>query len=304
MSFATTYHAPVLAEETISLLVTDRGGWYADGTLGGGGHTAALLAQLDEDARVSGIDQDEEALRAAGERLAGDSRFEPVLGNFGYIDVLLGSIADGALSGILLDLGVSSHQIDEASRGFSYKQDGPLDMRMGVLTTVTAGQILNTYEEEDLARIFFEFGEERHSRRIAKALVAARPLESTGEVVSVIKQTVPPLHANKTLARIFQALRIEVNQELEMLERTLAASLRLLKPGGRIAVISYHSLEDRIVKNYFRSGNAEGTLARDFYGNTFAPFKQVNKEVITATAEEIAQNQRARSAKLRVAERV
>jgi 16S rRNA (cytosine1402-N4)-methyltransferase len=300
----TAYHAPVLAKETVNLLVTDPSGWYVDGTLGGGGHTALLLEALNAQGKVSGIDQDEEALAEATNRVGHDARFQPVAGNFGFMDTLLGEEADGAISGILLDLGVSSHQIDEAERGFSYKQDGPLDMRMGMFTRQTASDVVNSYEEYELARIFLEYGEERHSRRIARAVIEARPVETTAQLASAVRAVIPPVHANKSLARIFQAIRIEVNRELEMLDRALRVSLRLLKPGGRIAVISYHSLEDRMVKHYFKSGNADGEVERDFYGNTFSPFRVVNKEVVVATEAEIASNPRARSAKLRVAERV
>jgi 16S rRNA (cytosine1402-N4)-methyltransferase len=298
------YHAPVLASESVSMLVTDVSGWYVDGTLGGAGHTAAILSVLDADGRVSGIDQDEEALAEAQVRVGNDPRFSPVAGNFGYMDVLLGPEADGNISGILLDLGVSSHQIDEAERGFSYKNDGPLDMRMSAVTKMSAEDVVNGYEEFELARIFFEYGEERNSRRIARAVIEARPLVSTAQLAAAIRSVVPPLHANKTLARIFQAVRIEVNRELEMLDRALKMSLRLLKPGGRLAVISYHSLEDRLVKHYMKAGNADGVLERDFYGHTFSPFKLVNKDVITAGDAEMAENTRARSAKLRVAEKV
>jgi 16S rRNA (cytosine1402-N4)-methyltransferase len=300
----TTYHAPVLAKETVNLLVTDPSGWYVDGTLGGGGHTALLLESLNAQGKVSGIDQDEEALEEATNRVGRDARFQPIAGNFGFMDTLLGEEAEGAISGILLDLGVSSHQIDQAERGFSYKHDGPLDMRMGTLTRQTASDVVNSYEEHELARIFYEYGEERHSRRIARAVIEARPLETTSQLASAVRRVIPPVHANKSLARIFQAIRIEVNRELEMLDRALRISQRLLKPGGRIAVISYHSLEDRMVKHYFKSGNADGEVKRDFYGNPISPFRVVNKQVVVATEAEIALNPRARSAKLRVAERV
>lgn len=302
---ATSYHWPVLLPESVDGLVTDTAGIYVDGTLGGGGHSTAILERLGPGGTLYGMDQDRDALAAttASARLAGDARFHSILGNFGFMDTLLPPSVVGSVSGILLDLGVSSHQIDHAARGFSFQADGPLDMRMNADAPLSAAGVVNTYPEADLRRIFFEYGEERHSARIAREIVAKRPFATTRELSRLVESLARGPHALKTVARIFQAIRIEVNREMDVLHRVLEASLRVLKPGGRLAVISYHSLEDRPVKRFMRSGRFDGEVAKDFYGNDITPWSLVTRQAITPTDAEIRANPRARSAKLRIAEK-
>lgn len=297
----TEYHTPVMPEETVSWLITDPAGIYVDGTIGGGGHTEALLARLSPEARVYGIDQDDDALREARERVGNDPRLELIKGNFGYMKTLLPPDTIGNISGILLDLGVSSHQIDKPDRGFSFQADGPLDMRMSDLRSLTAYQVVNDYEYEDLRNIFFEFGEERQSSRIARTIIENRPVSTTGELKKIIGKVAKGPHAIKSVARIFQAIRIEVNRELEMLEAALIQGLDILKEDGRFVIISYHSLEDRLVKLFFKTGNTEGTLHKDFYGNDIKPVEMLTPKIVTASEAEILTNSRARSARMRVA---
>ena len=298
-----SYHTPVLPHETMRNLVGDPDGIYIDGTLGGGGHAALILDKLSENGRLYGIDQDPEALAFSTERLGRDGRMTVLHGNFGYLDVLLPPEIKGRIQGILLDLGVSSHQIDEAGRGFSFQQNGPLDMRMGDLQTRTAAQIVNEYSFEDLRDLFYRNGEERQSSRIARAVIGRRPLDSTAELREAVVSVVPARFQNKSLARIFQALRIAVNSELEMLVRFLDIVPSLLAEKGRVVVISYHSLEDRLCKNFFRFGNVEGIPVKDFYGNPLAPLKEITRKVIVPGDEETAGNPRSRSARLRAAEK-
>ncbi len=296
-----TYHKPVLLNEAIRYLVTDPHGIYVDGTLGGGGHSAHILEHLSEKGRLFGIDQDDDALKVASERFRGEGRVSLIRGNFGYMDVLLPKETDGNLSGILLDLGVSSHQIDEPERGFSFQKDGPLDMRMGELQDLTAANIVNEYEYEALRDLFFTYGEERESARIARAIIRDRPLETTGQLRDTVSSVIPERFRNKSLARIFQALRIEVNSELNMLKRALEKGTALLREGGRFVTITYHSLEDRLCKHFFRYGNFEGKPVKNFYGDTITPLQNVTRKVVTASENEVAVNPRARSAKLRAA---
>ncbi|MDI6401404.1 16S rRNA (cytosine(1402)-N(4))-methyltransferase RsmH [Balneolaceae bacterium ANBcel3] len=298
------YHKPVLRDEAVHNLVTDPNGIYVDGTLGGGGHAALILKKMGPDGRLIGIDQDQDALNFAEKRLAGDPRVTLVKGNFGYLDVLLSRDVHGSIHGILLDLGVSSHQIDEPARGFSFQKDGPLDMRMGDLQTLTASAIINEYSYEALRDLFYLYGEERESARIARSIIAARPMETTGELRKAVMEVVPERFTNKSLARIFQALRIEVNSELSMLKRVLEKGVDMLADRGRMVVITYHSLEDRLCKNFFRYGNFEGKPVKDFYGNDIRPMESLFKRVITPSEEETAENPRARSAKLRAAYRI
>lgn len=306
LQYATDYHAPVLWKKVVDMLVTDPAGIYVDATLGGGGHAKALLDALAPDGRVLGIDRDPEALSEARERLhdaheAG--RFTAVHGNFGQLQALLESEGAAPVDGVLLDLGLSSHQIDEAERGFSFQAEGPLDMRMNPERGLTAAEIVNDWGEGELRRIFFEFGEERHSSRIARAIVEARPLDTTEDLADTVRSVVPTRDEVKTLARIFQAIRIAVNAELDVLEQALEQATEVVRTGGRMAVISYHSLEDRRVKRYFRYGNFEGDPVRDLYGNLIAPWSEINRKPVEATEAEIDANPRARSARLRVAER-
>lgn len=306
MQYASDYHAPVLWQKVVDALVTDPAGTYVDATLGGGGHAAALLDALDLDGSVIGIDRDPEALAATRERLPEASetgRFRAVHGNFGRLQALLEAEDIVPVDGLLLDLGLSSHQLDEAERGFSFQAEGPLDMRMNPERGLTAREIVNTWDEGELRRAFYEYGEERRSSRIARAIIEARPLATTEELADVIRDVIPAPDEVKTLARIFQALRIAVNAELEMLEQALEQATEVVRTGGRMTVISYHSLEDRRVKRYFRYGNFEGEPVRDFYGNLIAPWRELNRKPMRAGEEEIEVNSRARSARLRVAER-
>lgn len=296
-------HTPVLLHESVDALITDKNGIYVDGTLGGGGHSVEILSLLDGEAQLFGIDQDDEALEAATSRIGKDPRFNTLKGNFGYLSTLLPPQTHGQVAGILLDLGVSTHQIKEPERGFSFQEEGPLDMRMGNLSGVSAYQVVNEYDYEKLRDVIFHYGEERMSRQIAKAIIEARPIETTGELKKVISTLVSKRFVVKSLARVFQGIRIEVNRELEMLKKVLEQSLELLKPGGRIVAISYHSLEDRIVKRFFKAGNHEGSIEKDFYGNPISQIHPVNKQVITPSKEEVSVNTASRSAKLRIAEK-
>ena len=298
------YHVPVLCKAVLEGLITDRSGTYVDGTVGGGGHSIALLSALEAAGRLFGIDQDPDAIAVCSERFGNEPRFEMIKGNFGDLPNLLGEAGVAQVEGILLDLGVSSHQIDTPDRGFSYRAEGPLDMRMDRTATLTAEELVNTTAEGDLSRILARLGEEPRSRKIAAAIIARRPIESTRELADAIVAAAPMREHVKTLSRVFQAIRIAVNDELTALERALVASIDLLKPGGRIAVISYHSLEDRRTKLFFRSGNLEGHQVKDFYGNLISPLTPITRRPIMADDEEVNQNPRARSARLRIAERV
>ena len=297
-------HIPVMLRRSVNLLITDTEGIYVDATLGGAGHSAEILERLGDNASLYGIDQDPEALDAAIERVGNDPRFTAIQGNFGYLSTILPPDIHGKISGILFDLGVSTHQIREPERGFSFQHDGPLDMRMSDLSGVSAWQVVNEYPYEKLRDIIFHYGEERLSRQIAKKIISNRPVETTGELREIIKNVAFPPQTVKSIARVFQAIRIEVNRELDMLKSALGESLELLKTGGRIAAISYHSLEDRIVKTFFRSGNHEGHIEKDFYGNEIKSIEPVVRKVIVPTDEEIAQNPASRSAKLRVAQKI
>jgi 16S rRNA (cytosine1402-N4)-methyltransferase len=302
----TTYHphTPVLLQPTIEFLVTDKSGIYIDATLGGGGHSKKILETLSDDATLIGLDQDPEALQATKERLGDDPRLETISGNFGHLSTLIPPKYHGKIAGILFDLGVSTHQIKEAERGFSFQNDGPLDMRMSDLSGVSAYDVVNTYDYEKLRDIIYHYGEERLSRQIASEIIKDRPIETTGELRKSIENVIYGRHTIKTVARVFQAIRIEVNRELDVLKQGLQDSLDILQSGGRIVAISYHSLEDRIVKNFFRSGNFEGEIEKDFFGNPIKPINVITKQIITPSDEEIKENPAARSAKLRVAEKV
>jgi len=307
MRYATGYHAPVLCKAVVDGLVTDRRGVYVDATLGGGGHSAALLNTLAPEGRVIGIDQDAEAISAAQVRLAdeaGRGRFLVIQGNFGTLERLLSEAGFAQVNGLLLDLGVSSHQVNAPDRGFSYRAEGLLDMRMDPRSGLSAGDVVNDWDETALIRMLRAYGEEPRARRIAQAIVAARPLETTTALAAVVRRAVPTRDEVKSLSRVFQAIRIVVNAELEVLEQALAAAVEVLKPGGRIAVISYHSLEDRRVKRFLRFGNLEGKPVRDLYGNMQTPWREITRKPISAGASEVALNPRARSAHLRIAERV
>ena len=307
LPYATAFHAPVLCHAVLEALVTDRAGLYVDATVGGGGHSAALLDALASEGRVVGIDQDAEALAVAAARLAPDverGRFRTLHGNFGDLERLLAGLDIAEIDGLLLDLGVSSHQLDAAERGFSHRAEATLDMRMDARGGITADEVVNRWTEADLRRALYEFGEEPRAGQIARVIVAARPLTTTTHLAEVVRRAVPTRGEAKALARVFQAIRIAVNAELERLEQALTAGKNLLRPGGRMAVISYHSLEDRRVKRVFRYGNLRGEPVRDFYGNLLTPWRALTRKPITPDAAEVAANPRARSARLRVAERL
>ncbi|MCW9707501.1 16S rRNA (cytosine(1402)-N(4))-methyltransferase RsmH [Aliifodinibius sp. 1BSP15-2V2] len=295
-------HQPVLLHESVEYLITDPSGIYIDATLGGGGHSQELLSQLNKDAQLIGIDQDDEALHAANSRIGTDARFSSIKGNFGYLSRLISPELHGEVSGILLDLGVSTHQITEADRGFTFQKEGPLDMRMSNLRGVTAYQVVNDYSYEDLRDVIYHYGEERLSREIASEIIDRRPVETTTELRKAVESVVHGKHQIKSIARVFQGIRIEVNRELDMLREVLNQSLDLLHAGGRIVAISYHSLEDRIVKRFFKAGNHEGKIEKDFYGNPLNPIEEISGGIIRPTEKEIEQNPAARSAKMRVAE--
>ncbi len=296
-------HIPVLLDTSAGYLITDKDGIYIDATLGGGGHSNKILELTGKNSRLFGIDQDSEALIAAQEAIGDNPRFTSVQGNFGYLSTLIPPEFHGKISGILFDLGVSTHQIKEPERGFSFQHDGPLDMRMSELSGVSAYKVVNEYDYEKLRDVIYHYGEERLSRQIAKEIIENRPIETTGQLRDAVEQVVHGRHTIKSVARVFQGIRIEVNRELDVLKTALQDALKLLKPSGRIVAISYHSLEDRIVKNFFKSGNFEGKIKKDFFGNPITPITPLTRQIVTPSAEEIQDNPAARSAKLRAAEK-
>jgi 16S rRNA (cytosine1402-N4)-methyltransferase len=296
----------VLARAVAAGLITDPNGAYVDGTLGGGGHAAALLDALGPDALVVGIDRDPEALAAATARLKDAveaGRFRALAGNFADLEQLLDAAGVGGVDGVLLDLGVSSHQLDEAARGFAFSAPGPLDMRMDPTAGEPASALVNRLDAQALADLLRTYGEEPRAWRIADSIVERRPLATTAELAEAVRAAVPTREEVKSLARVFQALRIAVNDEMGALERALGGALAVLKPGGRLAVIAYHSLEDRRAKHFLRFGNLEGEAQKDFYGRLLTPWTLITKKPITASPEEVALNPRARSARLRIAEK-
>jgi 16S rRNA (cytosine1402-N4)-methyltransferase len=297
------YHQPVLLHETISGLVHNPDGVYVDVTFGGGGHSREILNKLSEKGKLIGFDQDKDATK----NVISDSRFQFVQSNFKHLKKFLQFYKAYPVDGILADLGVSSHQFDEPSRGFSYRFNDKLDMRMDTSKGITAAEIINTYPHQKLAKLLFAYGEVKNAHKIAALIERVRmtnAIKTTGKLVEAITPALPKGKENKVLSQIFQALRIEVNSEMEALQSLLEQSVDALKTGGRIAIISYHSLEDRLVKNFFKTGNIEGKLHKDFYGNPLTPFTPITKKAITPTEEEIEQNPRARSAKLRIAEKL
>ena len=295
----TVYHIPALLQESMDGLAVKPDGTYVDVTFGGGGHSRAILSLLGPDGRLVGMDQDMDAWR---NRLM-DDRFTFAHANFAYLQNFLRYYGIDGVDGILADLGVSFHHFDEVERGFTFRADAPLDMRMNRSAAFSARDLINTYDEQRLADVLYLYGELRQSRRLAAAIAKVRPLTTTGELVDVVRPLLKPSQEKKELSMVFQALRIEVNGELDALRKLLSQSLSVLNPGGRLAVITYHSLEDRLVKNFMRTGNVEGRLEKDFYGRTNTPWRVVTK-VIVPSDEEIARNPRSRSAKLRVAELV
>lgn len=297
------YHLPVLLKTSVDALNIRADGVYVDCTFGGGGHSREILSRLGKKGKLYSFDQDLDAQRNA----IYDPRFTFVRGNFKYISNFMRYYGHEQVDGILADFGVSSHHFDEAERGFSYRFDGKLDMRMNQTSELTAEIVLNTYSDEQLADILYRYGELRQSRRIAAAICQKRqdkPIKTIFQLVEILKPFCTKGRENKELAPIFQALRIEVNSELEAIERLLESSVKLLKPAGRIVLISYHSLEDRLVKRFFKTGNLEGEIQKDFYGNLINPLKNINPKVIVSDSDELEENSRARSAKLRIAEKI
>ena len=295
------YHIPVLLKESIDGMNLQPGGIYVDVTFGGGGHSKEILHRGDSSIRLLSFDQDEDAER----NIVNDQRFTFVRSNFRYLYNFLRYHGIEQVDGILADLGVSSHHFDDSERGFSFRFDGNLDMRMNKRSGKTAADIVNNYDEERLADIFYLYGELKNSRRLASTLVKARnrkAIVTIGDFLEIVKPLFGREREKKELAKVFQALRIEVNQEMEALKEMLLSAMEVLKPGGRLVVITYHSLEDRMVKNIMKTGNIEGKTIKDFYGNSQTPFKLVNK-VIIASDEEVKSNPRSRSAKLRIAEK-
>ncbi len=296
------YHIPVLLAESVSALVTNPGGTYADATFGGGGHTAAILSRLNGDGRVIAFDRDIDAIAGALK----DPRLTLIHNNFRFIENY--ARHEGVqFDGILADLGVSSHQFDTAERGFSFRfEDAPLDMRMNREAKLNAEQVVNSYPEEELERILRLYGEVDGARNMARLIGQARaqsPIRTTGDLDRAIARMLPGGAEHKVLAKVYQALRIEVNQEMRSLEKFLDGATRSLKEGGRLVVITYHSLEDRMVKNFIKTGNVEGKTEEDIYGKVQSPLAAVSRKPVLPAEEEIAANTRARSAKLRIAEK-
>lgn len=297
-----TYHIPVLLHESIEGMNLRAKGTFVDVTFGGGGHSKEILRCMDSESRLFSFDQDEDA----EQNIVNDKRFTFVRSNFRYLSNFLRYYGVDGVDAILADLGVSSHHFDDSERGFSFRFNGKLDMRMNKRAGMTAADIVNNYDEERLANLFYLYGELKNSRKIASVLVKARSqkkIETIEEFLDVIKPLFGKDREKKKLAKVFQALRIEVNQEMEALKEMLNAATQALKPGGRLVVITYHSLEDRMVKNIMKTGNVEGKMEQDIFGRTNSPFKLVNNKVIVPSDEEIERNPRSRSAKLRIAEK-
>ena len=297
------YHVPVLLKETVDGLDIKPGGTYADLTFGGGGHSREILRRLNGTGHLYGFDQDMDALQQASE-LEGEGNFTFIRSNFRFLKNWMLYYGHEQIDGILADLGVSSHHFDDEGRGFSFRFDAPLDMRMNQRASLSARRIVEEYSEEQLADILYLYGELKNSRRIASAIVKGRqqqPISTTGELVEVLKPLMGYDREKKDLARVFQALRIEVNGEMLALRQMLSAATELLRPGGRLSILTYHSLEDRMVKNMVKVGNLEGKVETDVFGRSNAPLEAVNRSVITPSEAEQESNPRSRSAKLRIA---
>ncbi|MBR6212409.1 MAG: 16S rRNA (cytosine(1402)-N(4))-methyltransferase RsmH [Bacteroidales bacterium] len=302
------YHVPVLLKESVDALITDPSGFYIDATYGGGGHSAEILSRLSPEGRLMAFDRDSDAIAGRMD----DPRLILIHNNFRFVHnfALLEArkaardFRECGVDGILADLGVSSHQFDTAGRGFSFRYDAPLDMRMNTLGGQTAADVVNTYGQEQLETVFRLYGEVENARRVASLIVSARDkaeIRTTGDLDTAIKPALPAFAEHKYLAKVYQALRIEVNQEMRSLGKFLDGAARSLKPGGRLVVITYHSLEDRMVKNFIKSGNIEGTVEKDVYGRSDAPLRALDRKPVLPQESEIAANTRARSAKLRTA---
>lgn len=298
-----TYHIPVMLDECIEALDIKADGIYVDLTMGGGGHTREILNHLGAEGHLYSLDQDPDAVANSPQ----DDRHTFVASNFRFVRGALRHRGVEGVDGILADLGVSSHHFDAKHRGFSFRGEAPLDMRMNTRAGRTAADIVNTYTNDALSRIFAEYGELDTTWKIANCIERARnisPIVTTADLVEAVKPCTPPKDEAKFLTKLFQALRIELNGEMEALKMALEQSLKLLKPGGRLVIMSYHSLEDRLVKNFMRSGNTEGRIEKDFFGRTTTPFKVITRKAIVPTDEEVARNPRSRSAKLRVAQKL
>jgi 16S rRNA (cytosine1402-N4)-methyltransferase len=297
------YHIPVLLHDAVKMLITDIDGVYVDVTFGGGGHSSEILNQISNKAKLVAFDQDVDAL----ENLIDDERFVFVPQNFAYVKNNLRLNRLYPVDGLLADLGVSSHQFDTAERGFSFRFDADLDMRMDKKVSLDAKKVLNEYDEVKLFEVFKLYGELKNARSIASRVVykrADKPFKTIEDLKSALFNLAPRMKENRFFAQVFQALRIEVNQEMEVLKLLLEQMSDVIKEGGRIVFITYHSLEDRMVKNFVKTGNVAGVLEKDFYGNVLRPFKEVNRKPIISDEEELLSNPRARSAKMRVAERI
>lgn len=318
---AETYHVPVLLKESVNGLHIKPNGIYVDVTFGGGGHSREILSRLGADGHLFSFDQDADAENnifedsgdakdcsneQKGKRFVDDSRFTFVRSNFRFLKNWMQYYGIEQIDGLLGDLGVSSHHFDDESRGFSFRFDAPLDMRMNKRAGKTAADIVNEYDEEQLANLFYIYGELKNSRRIASTLTNARrqkPIATTSDFISAVEPLFKREREKKDMAKLFQALRIEVNHEMTALKEMLMAATDVTKPGGRLSIITYHSLEDRIVKNIMKTGNIEGKVEQDFFGHIDSPYKLINNKVIVPSEEEQSQNPRSRSAKLRIAER-
>lgn len=308
------YHIPVLLKESIDGLDIKPGGVYVDVTFGGGGHSSEILQRLDGTGHLYSFDQDADAEKNIEKRLGergkgtgAGANFTFVRSNFRYLKNWMRYYGEENIDGLLADLGVSSHHFDDFERGFSFRQDAPLDMRMNKRAGMTAADIIETYTEQQLADVFYIYGELKQARRLAATICKARTetkIKTTAQLTAIAEKHLNREREKKDMARLFQALRIEVNNEMTTLREMLAAATQLIKPGGRLSVITYHSLEDRIVKNFMRSGNAEGKISQDFFGRRETPFRLVNSKVITPTDDEQERNPRSRSAKLRIAEKI
>ncbi|MCM1078615.1 MAG: 16S rRNA (cytosine(1402)-N(4))-methyltransferase RsmH [Firmicutes bacterium] len=307
-----TYHVPVLLKESVDGLAVGKGGVYVDVTFGGGGHSREVLSRMDKSGRLFSFDQDADAennaevTREDGTRLAGDARWTFVRSNFRYLKNWMRYYGVDGVDGILADLGVSSHHFDDESRGFSFRFDAPLDMRMNKRGGRTAADVVNEYEEERLADVIYLYGELKQSRKIASNIVRARaekPIVTTHDLLAATQRCFPKEREKKDVTRLFQALRIEVNHEMDALREMLLAAGEVLRPGGRLSVITYHSLEDRMVKNIMKTGNVEGKREQDFFGRVSTPYTLVSGKPVVPSEEEQKDNPRSRSAKLRIAEK-
>lgn len=295
------YHTPALLYPCMEGLAIKPSGTYVDVTFGGGGHSREILSRLNNEGRLFGFDQDLDAMQ----NIIDDPRFTFVRSNFRYISNFMEYHGVEKVDGILADLGVSFHHFDESDRGFSFRFEGKLDMRMNQRALMTAADVLNRYSEEQLADIFYYYGELKSARKMASAVVAHRAekkFDTISDFIGVVEPLIGKDKQKKNLACLFQALRIEVNREMEVLKKMLESSLELLNPGGRLVILTYHSLEDRLVKNFMKAGNFEGKVEQDFFGNRKSPFRLVNNKVIVPDEEEVEKNPRSRSAKLRIAE--